>query len=84
MLVKSRLPFTVATPDLFVCPFLAAIAGTLAEEIDDDDDLTSTFLFVNLFTVSLMGLLLLCAGAMPMLRIAEFTPFPVVSGLVAR
>jgi len=80
---SSKIPYNGVSHDLFVVPFFASFGADLADHIEDDDELARTFFVTIMLSVTGFGVLIFLAGGSPFLRIAEFTPMPVVSGLVA-
>jgi MFS superfamily sulfate permease-like transporter len=83
--VTSKIPYYLVVPDLFVCPFYIAVVRTLDSAIpqSQSDELFPTFLVVAMVMVTFFGALLVAAMKLRLLRVGDYTPFPVVQGLLA-
>ena len=87
--LTSKIPLYVVCPDLFVCPFVASGIRYLEAAIPPGGDGTgdeifcSTVIVMCLMMVFTLGVFLALSSQLKLLRLGDFTPFPVVQGIVA-
>lgn len=74
-LAKSRAPYMIVSPDLFVCPMLCEMGRAL-------DANGATYAAAAIVATGCSGLALVAAGKSALLRLGDFVPFPIVCGLL--
>jgi len=79
---RSKVPYMIGSPDLFLCPFFQLMAESM-KVIEDEDAQRATFFATVIVATLLTGTALILSGKFQLLRFSEFVPYPVVCGLLA-
>jgi len=82
LILLSKVPFMIGSPDLFLCPFFSVMANAMLQ-INDQESQRATFFATLIVATTLTGLCLVLSGEFKLLRFSEFIPYPVVCGLLA-
>jgi len=85
LIFTSKLGYPIPNPDPFPIPFLLAMVVEVETVLKDESDeaIFTNCVFVIFISKILIGIILLLASVLRVMRLSDFIPYPVVCGLLA-